>query len=490
MSYIEEILVLTPFMRKRFEVQYTIGCTPIEEVKIPVKKRGTAMLSLMAALQYIYVNPYWNEKIFNILDEKLLKDKKATGRKGMSLWEIFVLSQVRLCQDLSFDDLEYQANTDTLLRGILGVLPSDYSLGREYTYQNLYDNLILLDNEVLIKINNVIVEVGHEVFKKKENTALRLKTDSYVVETNTHFPTDYNLLWDSARKCLDTVEHLGIAGWRKSGNWYKELKILMRVLGKTAFLGGANKTERLTEATNNYLKKARALELKLFEVLINYKAKDEKEIILMDKLFYYFRMLSYHITLIDRRLIKGEVIPHEEKIFSIFQPYTEMIKKGKLRPNVEIGKKLTITTDQFNLIIDWQIAESQTDNQLTIEIVDRILNKYKIESISFDKGFSDKEDRELLGLYIPEVVMPKKGKLSKSEKELESSPAFKKTRNKHSAVESNINELEHRGLNRCPDRTERGFNRYIALGVTAYNLAKIGKRILTQRLDNPNRQAA
>jgi hypothetical protein len=67
-------------------------------------------------------------------------------------------------------------------------------------------------------------------------------------------------------------------------------------------------------------------------------------------LAYYREMLTKHIDLLDRRLIKGESIPHQEKVFYIFQPYTELIKKGKLRPNVEIGKKLAITTDQIPFI--------------------------------------------------------------------------------------------------------------------------------------------
>ena len=82
-------------MRKRFEAQLTLGCTPIHEVKIPTKTRSH-MAALIAAIQYIYVTPEWNEKVFTLLSERITKGKKATGRPGMSLWEIFVLGQVRV----------------------------------------------------------------------------------------------------------------------------------------------------------------------------------------------------------------------------------------------------------------------------------------------------------------------------------------------------------------------------------------------------------
>jgi len=61
--------------------------------------------------------------------------------------------------------------------------------------------------------------------------------------------------------------------------------------------------------------------------------------------------------------------------------------------------------------------------------------------MSFDKGFWSKANKELLSLYVPQVIMPKKGKLSAEEKQAESQPGFKALRHAHSAVESNINEL-------------------------------------------------
>ncbi|GHV29753.1 hypothetical protein FACS1894177_01170 [Bacteroidia bacterium] len=95
------------------------------------------------------------------------------------------------------------------------------------------------------QINDVIVSFGHgAVFKKKETEALQLKTDSFVVESNVHFPTDYNLLWNCLRKCIDTIDkisekHGQQSGWRKSKLWRRELKSLMRQLGKACSSGTA-----------------------------------------------------------------------------------------------------------------------------------------------------------------------------------------------------------------------------------------------------------
>jgi len=473
-------------MRKQFESQLTIGTTPINEVEIPSKTRSH-IVALVAALQHIYVTPKWNIEVFGLLTEKVLKNKKATGREGMSLWEMFVLAQVRLADNSSYDDLHHKANYDTLIRGVLGVLPTDYSLGKQYSYQNIYDNVSLIDDELLIKINALIIEVGHEIFKKKEDTPLRLKTDSYVCETDTHFPTDYNLLWDSARKCIDTVNHLRkemeLPGWRKHAKWKSSIKSSMRRVGKVSSAGGKNKDARLKQETKLYLDKTKNLAKKI-EIVFNtpISTVSNKVLALLESLAYYEKMLVKHIDLVDRRLLKGEVIPHEEKIFSIFQDYTEFIKKGKLRPNVEIGKKIAITTDQFDLIVDYQIGENESDSQMTRGIVNRIRSKFSIQSFSVDKGYSNKTDREWLEGFIPEVVMPKKGRRNKAETEKEQQPKYRKLKKKHSAIESNINELENRGLGRCPDRSWKKFKNYTALAVCAYNLHKIGRKLLKDRL--------
>ena len=249
-------------MRNRFEQQLQIGILPIEATVISLKSKNS-LSELLAAILMIYKTPAYRDKMLSLLEEYILKGKKKTGRNGMSLWRIFVLAQVRLCENLSYADLHDLANNHKIIRGLLGV-ESVYggNCNIEFEYQNIYDNISGLDYEMLKKVNNVIVEFGHKkVFKKKEDTALDIKSDSYVVETNVHFPTDYNLLWDSAKKCLGAVSRFtkkydSISGWRKLSNWRKELKGLMRELGKASSSGGKGKLERVKTAAKKYLQKA------------------------------------------------------------------------------------------------------------------------------------------------------------------------------------------------------------------------------------------
>ena len=86
----------------------------------------------------------------------------------------------------------------------------------------------------------------------------------------------------------------------------------------------------------------------------------------------------------------------------------------------------------------------------------------------------------MLSLYVPTVVMPKRGKKNAAETERESERKFVALRQQHSAVESDINSLEHHGLNRCLDVGLVGYQRYVGYGVLAYNLHVVGRELLAR----------
>ena len=476
-------------MRKRFEAQYKFTKTPIELVRIPEKSRDE-LPPVLAALQWIFKTSEVNEQIFKLLEEKVCVNKTTTGRPGMDLWHILVLGVVRLALDCDYDRLEYLVHYDALLREIMGLEPlNDGEFGKGFHQKTIIENIGYVDEELLQKINEIVLKNGRSFFKKK-GEKIEAKVDTYVLETNVHFPTDINLLWDACRVCIRILMQFYkaglLTGWRKWKDWRKQIKRLMRICGKISKAGGANKEERLKEAANEYLSKAKELRKKACEsikVLENQSLDMLSEGKLIE-VSYFLKMLIKHMDLIERRIVKGEKIPHEEKLFSIFEPHTEWVNKGKVYPSVELGHKLLITTDQYGLVIDYKVMNQTVDGKETLPLVKRLINRYgkgSIKSISFDKGFSNEEDRKLLEEYIDEVMMLKKGRLSIADKEREGHKRFKDLRNKHNAIESDINCLEHHGLNRCPDKGIEGFERYTGFGILAYNLHKIGNKILEKQ---------
>jgi len=473
-------------MRKRFEQQRKLGIIPIAEIQLPIKSRDE-LPPILRALQYIYVIPELNEEVFRILEAKVMKGKKKTGRYGMDLWHILVLSSVRLGLEANYDRLEDFANHHKLIRQILGV-ETTFGEGKRFSIQSIKDNVSLLDEEIIRQINEVVVSAGHRLVKKKEE-GLRIKADTYVLETDVHFPTDLNLLWDAARKSLDVIEDaireglLEGKGWRKGKYWRRELKKLMRISTKVLFGGGRNKEKTAKDRVKRYLGLARGLSekieasmLAIYERVLSIN-QVEVYAVKIESMEYFHGMLNKHRDLVERRVIRGEQIPVGEKVYSLFEPHTEWLYKGKSNKRVELGHNILVASDQWGFIVDHQVIERQADVSLSIPLAERLLNRFgedAIESISFDKGFYKRENKELLNLYISEVIMPKKGRKNQAEEAEESSKTFKKLRHKHSAVESDINRLEHHGLDRCLDKGLKAFKRYCALGVVAANLHKLG----------------
>jgi hypothetical protein len=338
------------------------------------------------------------------------------------------------------------------------------------------------------------------VFKKKENGSaepIMAKADTYVLETNVHFPTDLNLLWDAQRKCLALAGRLAqkqqLGGWRKAQDWCHKLKGQLRGLTKLSHSGGRNKEVRVRAAAERYLRASERLEAKVFATLQALRTcslgmVEFAELIQLD---YFHTALIRQMDLVERRLLRAETIPHQEKVFSLFEPHTQWIAKGKLFPPVELGHPLLITTDQHELILDYQRLGCWPEVGATIPLADRLLSRYgegNIASLSFDKGFSRQEDRELLELYIPQVIMPKRGKRNRLEEQRENQKSFRALRNQHQAIESDINCLEHHGLNRCLDKGLDGFERYVGFGVLSYNLHKIGARLLQRKREGLARE--
>jgi len=473
-------------MRQRFEQQMRLSTIAIRDVKFPLKSRDE-LPPVLKALQYIFITPELNEKIFTLLEENICKNKKKTGRKGMDLWHLFVLAVIRHTLDTNWDRLQMIANYDELVRSIMGVHGSTfYDEKIEFNYQNILDNVSLPDEKLLEEINQVVVEAGQQLFKKKEE-GIRLKTDSYVLEANVHFPTDLNLLWDSVRKCFDIVKELKkqtpLKGWRKIKHLRNDFKSQYRKTAHQVFKGKKEALKK--QSVKQYLSQAGRLSVR-FESIISHPplhiTNQEIILALVKELQRYNQFVKKFTDQIGRRLLQGEAIAAEEKIFSIFEPHTEWITKGKLNKKVELGHLLLITTDQHHFIVDYKIMEKQKDASQVQDLQERLDKKYEgkiIGSHSFDKGFWSKDNYQTLQESKTEqVILPKRGKLNKEEKERESSKTFKKLRHAHSAIESNINMLEHHGLNRCFDKGLRGFKRCVGLSIVAYNLHLLGNAAL------------
>ncbi|MFT6333736.1 MAG: IS5 family transposase [Saprospiraceae bacterium] len=157
-------------MRKRFTQQLSIEQKPIKELQIPAKSKNS-LDSLLSALKAVFMNKEYNERIFSLLEKHICSQNKGLGRSGIDLWCIFVLGPVRLCENISYDRLHNLANNHRTMRHLMGI---EYEFGFdriEFEYQNIYDNVTKLSNELITGLNAIIVEFGQgKVLKKRKGT--------------------------------------------------------------------------------------------------------------------------------------------------------------------------------------------------------------------------------------------------------------------------------------------------------------------------------
>lgn len=282
-----------------------------------------------------------------------------------------------------------------------------------------------------------------------------------------------------------------LSGWRKIQHHRKLVKRQYNRSSNIHRKKGNNYQPRLKSSVKDYLKTCRRIASKISdsELVLKELSKDDPILkTMLEELQDYHGMLVKHIDLVERRILKDETIPHSEKVFSIFERHVEWISKGKQHKRVELGHNVLVTRDQWGFIVDYKTIFGQQDVDLVIPLTDRLQarfvkdDNYEVESHSFDRGFYSKPNEDYLKKFVGQVILPKPGYKSVERQAEESSDMFVHLRNKHSAVEATINELEHCGVNKVPDKGEEGFKRYVAYGVLALNLKKLGALVIKEDL--------
>jgi hypothetical protein len=223
------------------------------------------------------------------------------------------------------------------------------------------------------------------------------------------------------------------------------------------------------------------------------RLKDTHEIpeALLLELNTFSQHAQRQIDQIKRRVIDGETIPHAEKVFSLFQPHTEWISKGKAGVPVELGMRVCIVEDTHGFILHHRVMQQETDDKVALDMVSATQASFpSFKACSFDKGFHSQDNQRDLKDTLEQVVLPKKGKLSKVDQAREYADDFVQAKQKHSAVESAINALQVHGLDKCPDHGIDGFERYAALAVLSRNIQVIGCIVRSQAREQWQKQAA
>ncbi len=485
-------------MRKVIDLQLKIGQRDIQDIEIDLDCRDE-IPQVLLGLQHIYSDKKLRKRVFAILSTIVPTNVDAkNGRPGMDLWKILVLGTLRLDCNWNYDKLHDIANNHFTIREFLG--HSLYDFDQRYSLQTLKDNIRLFTPKILEQINVVVVEAGHQFLNNVDDLKLKGRCDSFVVETDVHFPTDTNLLLDAIRKIIFLIGglcfRLGITEWRQYEHLFKNVRKAFNAARKLK--RSTSKNETVCQKREDLIKDAHRQYVDLVESLVA-RAKltlsildgmdvgETAHILVIEK---FISDAERQIEQIRRRILNGETIPHHEKVFSIFEEHTEWICKGKAGVPQELGLGVCVLEDQFGFVLHHHVMEGQKDVDIAVDMVLKAKGKFPgLSACSFDRGFYSPQNKIDLMELLELAAMPKKGKLSKKDKEFEYSEEFIEARKKHPAVESAINALENHGLDKCPDHGIFGFKRYVGLAVVARNLQVLGAAIRKKELKRKKRLA-
>jgi len=493
-------------MRKVIEPQLKFGEQDIGAIHLDPKSRDD-IPQILRGLQYIYTTAELRKSVFAILEEVIPagvegKANPDTGRPGMEQWKILVLGVLRLGLNADYDRIHELSNQHNTIRQMLG--HGDWADQTTYELQTLKDNLRLFTPEILDRISAEVVRAGHTLVKKSPEEGQNARCDSFVVETDVHFPTDTNLLYDAIRKVIETSADLcdthALTEWRQSAYNIKQFKKAYRVIQRLRHSTSKDEEKReakrseIEEAHRTYLEQAEGYLERARNTRARLRIGCSVPSVWLEPLDGYMAHAVRQIDQIRRRVLRGEKIPHGEKVFSIFQPHTEWIVKGKAGVPMELGLRVCVVEDQHGFILHHRVMEKTTDDRIAVSIVQQTKARFPdLTGVSFDKGFHSLQNQTELTKILERVILPKKGKLSKADKEREHDPQFIRLRHRHSAVESAINALEVHGLDKCPDHGIDGFKRYVALAVVARNIQHLGavlRRHEEARKRGPYKKAA
>jgi transposase, IS5 family len=493
----------TNVMRTVIQPQLKFGETDIAAIVLDPKSRDD-IPQLLRGLQYIYTEVSLRKRVFAILEEVMPeragakgKASSETGRPGMEQWKILVLGVLRLGLDADYDRIQELANQHKTIRQMLG--HSEWLDEHRYELQTIRDNVSLFTPEILDRINQEVVQAGHQALKKNTAESLKARADSFVVKTHVHFPTDINLLWDALRKTLHTCAELcaalDLTEWRQSAYHLRGFKKSYRLIQKLKHSTSQDEAKRqarqdqINAAYQAYIGPAEAFVQRACGTRQRLNCDHGVPPPLLANLDAYLIHANRQIDQIRRRVLHGETIPHAEKVFSIFQPHTEWISKGKAGVPVELGLRVGIVEDQHRFILHHQVMEKTTDDQIAVALVEQTQTRFAaLKAMSFDKGFHTPGNQTDLKQRLENVILPKKGRVSEADKVRESDPEFVRLRRQHSAVESAINALGIHGLNKCPDHGIDGFKRYVAFAIVSRNIQRLGAVLREQEQQAADRR--
>jgi IS5 family transposase len=345
----------------------------------------------------------------------------------------------------------------------------------------------LLQPETLEQLLAHIVKLARQL---KVTRGRKLRTDGTVVESNIHYPTDSSLLADGVRvlsralgRARDVLQCAATGTVQVAKevfrNRTRSARHAAREIGRKA-RKAKERTQRvyrkLLRITRASVKQAR----EVIEVLSEVATEESTQI--AQHLAHFVPLVEQVIDQTTRRVLQGEQVPAADKIVSLFEPHTDIIRRGKVGRSAEFGHKVWVDEVDGGIVSNYRVLEGNPNDQT--QWTPSLTRHQELfgrppDQMSGDRGmYSPDNEAVAQRAGVRRVILPKRGYRSAKRKQHERQRWFRRGRHYHNGVEGRISVLKRRhGLDRCRYHGRKGFERWVGWGIIAHNLLVIGSAL-------------
>jgi IS5 family transposase len=405
------------------------------------------------------------------------------GRSQTPAEMVLRLLLLKHVRNWSFDTLEREVRMNLCYRDFTRI-----GMGKVPDAKTLARIAQALDGEVIAELHRRLVEIAQE---EGVIQGRKLRVDTTVVETNIHYPTDSSLLGDGARVLTRTMKKIET----KVGKLKRKVRNRTRSISKRVIAIATASRHKGAEGEAKRKKQYREL-LRFSRQVLN----DTKRVIaeveeLSRKKKKGLLGLCEHLSEMAGRMrqvvkqakvrVFDGVTDLPGKIVSLFEPHSEIIRKGKASKPTEFGKMVQVQETENQIITHYDVFDRRpSDRDLllgAVETHERVLGRVPHLATADAGYYSRAQEQAVEEKGVKWVAVPNRNTKSAERKKKEHSRWFKKAQRWRTGCEGRISVLKRRhGLTRCRYRGAEGMKRWVGLGVMADTLISMGNVLATR----------
>jgi IS5 family transposase len=409
--------------------------------------------------------------------------KPHTGRSGLTPSQVLRSLVLMRVKNWNYRELQERIADGYTLRSF-----TDFRSQPVPKHDAFHRAFSRLTSKTLQQVNALVLKAAMDLGLEEGE---KLRVDTTVVQTNIHYPTDSTLLWDTVRVITRVVGQLhqeipqGVQGFtHRTRAARRRMQALQRMTAQQRQQQQTKKYRELIAITERVVASARQVREQTRKARGQDLRSDFTIARLRQELDHYCQLGDRVMDQARRRVLLGQPVPTEQKIYSIFEPHTDLIKRGKQQTPVEFGHKVFLAESAQGFITQYVVLKGNPADE---DHVLRSLQQHKQifghppEWYSSDRGFySDHNVRACQQHGIAVVSIPQRGgKKTPARQAYEKTPAFKKAQRFRAGIEGRISVLfRGRGMKRCLARGRERFELFVGAAVLANNLLRLATLLM------------